>query len=182
MTLQTLERMVNLHPFAQGNTLYTGLVRDFPPSSITSKQMHQRYSLLAGKLMALLEDDLPAKDREGIERYLKVMIPLIRAFEAENFPAGKAEPEDVLRFLMEQHELKGVDLSKELGGQPVVSCILNGKRRLTRDQIKRLSNRFNVSEASFYPDALDKDLSYGHDRHLYGLVKDAPAKRKRAKK
>lgn len=151
MTLQTLEKKVHLHPFAQENPIYTGLVRNFPPRPIVSKQMHKSYSLLVGRLMALLEDDLPARDREGIERYLKVMIPLIRAFEAENFPAGKVEPEDVLRFLMEQHELKEVDLAKELGGQPVVSCILNGKRRLTRDQIKRLSSRFNVSEASFYP-------------------------------
>ncbi|HBL17455.1 MAG TPA: transcriptional regulator [Elusimicrobia bacterium] len=113
--------------------------------------MHKDYSLLAGRLMALLEDELPASDRKGIERYLKVMIPLIRAFETEISPIGKAEPEDVLRFLMEQQELKEVDLAKELGGQPVVSYILNGKRRLTRDQIKRLSSRFHVSEASFYP-------------------------------
>ncbi|MBI5211325.1 MAG: transcriptional regulator [Elusimicrobia bacterium] len=151
MTVQTLEKRVSIPPFVEDNTIYTGLIRKYPPRPIESKQMHKDYSLLAGRLMALLEDDLPANDREGIERYLKVLIPLIRAFEAENYPAGKAEPEDVLRFFMEQHELKEVDLAKELGGQPVVSCILNGKRRLTRDQVKRLSRRFGVSEASFYP-------------------------------
>ncbi len=46
-----------------------------------------------------------------------------------------------------------MDLAKEPGGQSVVSFILNGKRRLTRDQVKRLSRRFQVSEASFYPSA-----------------------------
>ena len=151
MTVQTLEKRVHLSPFVEGNAIYTGLVRRYPPRPIESKQMHKDYSLLTGRLMALLEDDLPASDRDGIERYLKVIIPLIRAFEEENSPAGKAEPEVVLRFLMEQHKLREVDLAGELGGQPVVSCILNGKRRLTRDQIKRLSRRFHVSEASFYP-------------------------------
>ncbi|OGR59405.1 MAG: hypothetical protein A2X36_12680 [Elusimicrobia bacterium GWA2_69_24] len=151
MTVQTLEKKVRLPPFAEDNAIYTGLIRRYPPRPIETKQMHKDYSLLAGRLMALLEDELPASDRKGIERYLKVMIPLIRAFETEISPIGKAEPEDVLRFLMEQQELKEVDLAKELGGQPVVSYILNGKRRLTRDQIKRLSSRFHVSEASFYP-------------------------------
>lgn len=154
MTIQTLERKVSLPPFAEGNPIYTDLIRRYPPQPIESKHMHKDYTRLAGRLMALLEDDLPARDRQGIEQYLKVLIPFIRAFEAENYPRGKAEPEDVLRFLMEQNNLKEMDLSGELGGQSVVSCILNGKRRLTRDQIKRLSRRFHVSEASFYPSGI----------------------------
>ena len=151
MTIQTLEKKVSLPPFTEENTIYTNLIRRYPPRPVESKPMHKDYTRLAGRLMTILEEQLAAKDRQGIERYLKVLIPLIRAFEAEQYPAAKAEPEDVLRFLMEQNGMKGVALAKELGGQPVVSCILNGKRRLTRDQIKRLSLRFRVSEASFYP-------------------------------
>jgi HTH-type transcriptional regulator/antitoxin HigA len=151
MTIQTLEKKLGLPPFSEENPIYTDLVRRYPPRPIDSEPMHKDYSLLAGRLMILLEDDLIAKDRQGIERYLKVLVPLIRAFESRSYPVNKAEPEEVLRFLMEQNGLKGVALAKELGGQPVVSCVLNGKRRLTRDQIKRLSLRFGVSEASFYP-------------------------------
>lgn len=151
MTTQTLERKVSIPPFAQDNPIYLDLVRRYPPRPIGSKPMHKDYSKLAGRLMALLEDELAPRDREGIERYLKVLLPLIHAFETAHYPVGKVEPEDMLRFLMEQHELKEVDLAKELGGQSVVSCILNGKRRLTRDQVKRLSRRFGVSEATFYP-------------------------------
>jgi HTH-type transcriptional regulator/antitoxin HigA len=151
MTLQTLEKKLGLPPFSEDNPIYTDLVRRYPPRPIESEAMHQDYTLLAGRLMALLEDELVAKDRQGIERYLKVLVPFIGAFESRRYPASKAEPEEMMRFLMEQNGLKGVALAKELGGQPVVSCILNGKRRLTRDQIKRLSLRFGVSEASFYP-------------------------------
>ncbi|MBI5243525.1 MAG: hypothetical protein HY922_07550 [Elusimicrobia bacterium] len=42
-------------------------------------------------------------------------------------------------------------MAKDLGGQPAVSYVLNGKRKLAREQIARLSRRFGVSEASFYP-------------------------------
>ncbi|MCZ7627215.1 MAG: hypothetical protein C3F12_00295 [Candidatus Methylomirabilota bacterium] len=52
---------------------------------------------------------------------------------------------------MGQHELSQYDLAKELGGQSVVSQILRGKRRLTREHIERLSKRFRVSPATFYP-------------------------------
>ena len=151
MTTQTLEKKLGLPPFSKENPIYTDLVRRYPPRPIESEAMHKDYTLLAGRLMIILEDALIAKDRDGIERYLKVLIPFIRAYESRLYPESKAEPEEVLRFLMDQNGLKGVALAKELGGQPVVSCILNGKRRLTRDQIKRLSLRFGVSEASFYP-------------------------------
>ncbi len=151
MTVQTLERKVSIPPFAHENPIYLDLIRRYPPRPIESKQMHKQFTRLTSRLMTLLQDELPAKDRKGIERYLKVLIPLIEAFEKKHYPMGDAEPEDVLRFLMEQHELKEMDLAKELGGQPVVSCVLNGKRRLTRDQVKRLSRRFGVSQATFYP-------------------------------
>ncbi|HVA66347.1 MAG TPA: hypothetical protein VNK24_05420 [Elusimicrobiota bacterium] len=39
------------------------------------------------------------------------------------------------------------------GGQPVVPDVLRGKRRLTRKHIERLSRRFRVSPAAFYPAA-----------------------------
>ncbi len=52
---------------------------------------------------------------------------------------------------MDQHKLTQYDLAAELGGQPVVSAILNGKRKLNRRQIERLAARFHVSPASFYP-------------------------------
>ena len=52
---------------------------------------------------------------------------------------------------MEQHDLSQYDLAKDVGGQSVVSQILSGKRKLTRDHIERLSKRFGVTPATFYP-------------------------------
>ena len=53
-----------------------------------------------------------------------------------------------LKFLMDQHNLTQSDLS-EIGSQGVVSEILNGKRMLNLNQVKKLSQRFHVSVETF---------------------------------
>jgi len=41
------------------------------------------------------------------------------------------------------------ELGAELGGQPVVSAILNGKRSINARQASALASRFGVSPAAF---------------------------------
>ncbi|MGH7810760.1 MAG: helix-turn-helix domain-containing protein, partial [Candidatus Binatia bacterium] len=94
---------------------------------------------------------LDAANRTAVGQYLSAVIPFLEQYEKRAFPIGPATPEEVLGFLMEQHDLSQYDLAKELGGQPVVSQILRGKRRLTREHIERLSKRFGVTPATFYP-------------------------------
>lgn len=55
---------------------------------------------------------------------------------------------DALKFLMQQHQLKQSDLS-EIGSQGVVSEILQGKRKLNLNQIKKLAKKFHVSPSTF---------------------------------
>ena len=74
---------------------------------------------------------------------------LIEAYEEEHYPIPQTTPASVLRFLMEEHDLKQSDLKLEIGSQGVVSEILNGKRQLNTRQIKGLSKRFHVSPAVF---------------------------------
>jgi HTH-type transcriptional regulator/antitoxin HigA len=65
----------------------------------------------------------------------------------------KADPADVLRFLIEQNGLSQRDLVPELGAESTVSLVLTGKRKLTREHIERLSQRFHVSPAVFFDHA-----------------------------
>jgi len=55
----------------------------------------------------------------------------------------------VLRFLMDQHGLKQTQIP-EIGAQSVVSEILSGKRSLTVDHIRNLTERFGISPNSFF--------------------------------
>ena len=56
----------------------------------------------------------------------------------------------VLRTLMEQYELRTNDFKDEIGGKSMVSMILSGSRKLSRDHIQALSNRFHVSPSVFF--------------------------------
>jgi HTH-type transcriptional regulator/antitoxin HigA len=81
------------------------------------------------------------------ERHL--LTKQIEAYEQEHHNLPDATPAEVLQYLMEEHDLKQTDLAEELGGQSVVSAILNGKRELNTRQVQALAARFNVSPAVF---------------------------------
>ena len=54
-----------------------------------------------------------------------------------------------LKVLMNQHSLKTSDFENEIGKKSMVSQVLNGKKRLSRDHIERLAARFDISVALF---------------------------------
>ena len=60
-------------------------------------------------------------------------------------------PADIamLRLLMNQDELKGTDFP-EIGDKTLISKILSGSRRLTKDHITKLAGRFDISPALFF--------------------------------
>lgn len=74
---------------------------------------------------------------------------LIEAYEADRFGAPDASPAEVLRLLIDANDLTQADLAEEVGGQPVVSAILNGRRQINARQAAALGARFGVSPALF---------------------------------
>ena len=65
------------------------------------------------------------------------------------FKTSTTSGKEMLAYLMELKGLTQKDLAKEVGGQPVVSKILNGDRELNLRQIRALAARFNVSPKVF---------------------------------
>ena len=55
-----------------------------------------------------------------------------------------------LRVIMDQNSLAYADLKEEIGSKSLVSQIINGNRRLTKDHIRKLSERFHVSPELFF--------------------------------
>jgi HTH-type transcriptional regulator/antitoxin HigA len=75
---------------------------------------------------------------------------LIAQYDQEHGPRVEAaSPQDVLKFLMDQHGLKQADLRKEIGSQGVVSEVLAGTRKINVRQAKALAQRFGVSPVVF---------------------------------
>lgn len=83
--------------------------------------------------------------------YYNVLSKLIGEFEDKAYDFGPKPTEaEMLEFMMEQHSLRQVDLINELGSQTTVSLILRGKRKMTREQIEKVSKRFHISPAIFF--------------------------------
>jgi HTH-type transcriptional regulator/antitoxin HigA len=150
LTKTKLEKKLKPLEAPVDNDLLRWLYLHLPPQPIKSRKMHHGYSE-AIRILMRESGTLDADSRTAVDRYLSAAIPFIELYEKREFPIGPATPEEMLKFLMGQHDLSQYDLAKELGGQPVVSQILGGKRRLTREHIERLSKRFGVTPATFYP-------------------------------
>ena len=96
---------------------------------------------------------LPKKRKEIIEDADSLIYNLtliLKDYEDKHFTYPEAKGHEVLKYLMDEHNLTQADLKEELGGQSVVSSILNRKRELNKKQIQALSKRFNVSPVVFY--------------------------------
>lgn len=153
MTTATLERQIMKHE-AQDGPLFKKVVLRLIPRPIDNRKMHGIYSKILTMLMEAVEEgffDRHIQEKHAVETYIRSVAHFLQEYETKEFPRGKVTPEDMLHFLMEQHDLTQNDLAEELGGQPAASMILNGKRKLNRDQIERLSRRFSIKPATFFP-------------------------------
>lgn len=80
---------------------------------------------------------------------LLAMNTRVEDFESRTLREPDAPPADVLRLLMDSSDLKQTDLAEEVGGQSVVSAILNGHRQINAKQAAALAEHFGVSPAVF---------------------------------
>lgn len=149
MTIATLEKRLKPLEAPADSDLLRWLYAHLPPQPIKNRKMHRSYSEAIQILMEEM-NKLSSEDRDAINQYLNSVVPFIELYEKKEFPIDAATPEEVFEFLLDQHNLSQYDVAKEVGGQPVVSEILRGKRQLTREHIERLSKRFGVTPATFY--------------------------------
>ena len=152
MTTATLERQIMKYE-AQNGPLFKKVIVRLIPRPIENKKMHGIYSKVLTMLMEAVEEgvfDRHSKEREAVETYIQSVAHFLQEYESKEYPRGQVTPEEMLRFLMEQHDLTQSDVAEELGGQPAASMILHRKRKLNRDQIERLSQRFHISPATFF--------------------------------
>ena len=101
------------------------------------------------QIMDELLDRIGANESHRLMSLLNFVTTGIETYEAKHHALPEAAPSTVLAYLMEEHQLKQSDLAEELGGQSIVSAILNDKRELNMRQVKALAKRFNVSPAVF---------------------------------
>ncbi len=99
------------------------------------------YQAALKEINALLESKpgTPEGDR------LDVLVTLVEAYEAKHFPIPEPDdPVQVLEYYMESRGLSRTDMIPYLGSKERVSEILNGKRGLSLEMIRRLHSGLGI--------------------------------------
>ena len=86
--------------------------------------------------------DSKRNTKEGDE--LEILSVLINNYESEKFPIEMPDPIAAINFRMEQLGLKQKDLVEYIGFKSRVSEIMNKKRKLTLEMIRKLSQNLRI--------------------------------------
>ncbi|MDP1623153.1 MAG: helix-turn-helix domain-containing protein [Bacteroidales bacterium] len=77
---------------------------------------------------------------------------MVDEFEKKHYPIEAPDPIEAIKIRMEEMHLKQVDLVDVIGGKSRVSEILNRKRKLTVEMIRKLAKRLNLSPSTLITD------------------------------
>ncbi len=119
------------------------LVEDLP-HAIHNERDYKKY---VARVEALLDQ---RKRSPAQERYVDLLSVLIERYEEEvDEEIAPPSPLDALKELMLANGFSQADLGRLFGSSGVASEVLAGRRAISKEQIRKISTRFNVSAASF---------------------------------
>jgi HTH-type transcriptional regulator/antitoxin HigA len=74
-----------------------------------------------------------------------VLALVVEEYEKKHYPIEAPDPIEAIKIRMQEMQLKQVDLINEIGGKSRVSEVLNRKRKLTVEMIRKLAQKLNLS-------------------------------------
>ena len=127
---------------------YLRLLRQLPLWPIESAAVHRRALALANEL--LTKKAHCGKLSRGEAGYLSVLVELVENYERAKFPRRGVGDGEMLAHLIEAKGVTHIQVERDTGiAAPTISAIIAGRRRLTRDQIGKLSAYFHVAPTVF---------------------------------
>jgi HTH-type transcriptional regulator / antitoxin HigA len=109
---------------------------------VISVRTEDDYAQARATIDALL-DEVGDDDDHPLADVLDFLSDQVKAYEDGHVQIPEAAPNEVLRFLMDQHGLQQEDL-KDCAPQSRISDILRGERSISKEIAKRLAHRFHV--------------------------------------
>lgn len=126
------------------NKAYQKLIKRFPLRPIRNDVQN----MLAAEICDSLTDRIASLSAAEHD-YLEVLTDLITKYESKwDAEVTEMSPRELVEYLMEQNGLAQKDLIPELGSASRVSEFLNGERRLSIEQAKKLALRFRLNISS----------------------------------
>jgi HTH-type transcriptional regulator / antitoxin HigA len=125
---------------------------------IKSKTQYKQY---CRELEELVTSSSKSK---SVQDEVELLTLLIETWDKEHNTFKDVDPITLLRSLMDEHNLKAKDLVEILGvSKGLISDILNYKKGLSKEIIRRLSDYFKISQEAFNR---SYELSLNEERQL----------------
>jgi len=106
----------------------------------------EQYIDYSDRLEELVSDGLDSQD--AIDEY-ELLYLLIRDWDEKHNSVPEMDPVELIKSLMEDHDLKQTDLVELAGvGKSTISEILNYKKRMSKKVIRNLANHFKIQQKS----------------------------------
>ncbi len=99
---------------------------------------------------ALVERLMASDDPVDLAR-LTAQARLIAAYEEEKWPRRRPSLAELIRYLMDQHDVTRAELALILGTPSRVSEVLGGKKGLSMAMVQRMRARFRISADLLLP-------------------------------
>lgn len=96
------------------------------------------------KALERLKVIFDAKRGTEVGDELEILSIVIDNYENEKFPIGMPDPISAIKFRMEQMGLKQKDLVELIGFKSRVSEVMNKKRKLTLEMIRKLNTNLHI--------------------------------------
>ena len=124
---------------------YKNLLLQYIPYPIEDEEQYNEYIKIIDDFLNKGENITMAE-----EAVLDLFSLIVENYEHKNFDFEDAAPNEVLKHLMEERELKQKDIAHLFGSSKGrASETLSGKRAISKRQAKILAEFFNVSPALF---------------------------------
>lgn len=126
---------------------YFELIKRFPLRPIRNRAEYDLAINLLGELVGRADAGLS----DGESDYTDMLSEIVTAYDRKHFPLNtRLTPLQALKFIMEETGMRTTDLGRLLGsGAGQASMILNGKRQLSKANIRTLADHFKVSSDLF---------------------------------
>lgn len=134
---------------------------------IKNKKQYEEYTATLQKLW-----ENPTTQNEDDRELLEV---LIDAWERENLKNEESDPIELIKFLMENHDLDRNQMMEILDiSKGTLSKILNYKKGLSKEVIRRLASHFKMSQEAFNrPYPIKSEANKGHrDEKMMNTTKE----------
>jgi HTH-type transcriptional regulator / antitoxin HigA len=105
---------------------------------IKTKEQYREY-------LQIIDSLVDCSEGSPEEETLELISILVENYEAKHYPIEAPDPIDAIKIKMEEEGLKRKDLAPFFGSSSRVSEVLNRKRPLTLEMIKKIHHSLGIS-------------------------------------